>query len=80
MASTSTATVLAYPVAATTLASYGRESEALAEQGLFLREYLARVPPESLARLSLPAGVLLRQVGVASSTTISRASCAARPR
>ncbi len=56
--------VLAYPVAATTLASYGRESEALAEQGLFLREYLARVPPESLARLSLPAGVLLRQVGV----------------
>ncbi|MEO7327403.1 MAG: AAA family ATPase, partial [Minicystis sp.] len=56
--------VLASPVAATALASYGRESEALAEQGLFLREYLARVPPESLARLSLPAGVLLRQVGV----------------
>jgi ATP-dependent Clp protease ATP-binding subunit ClpC len=56
--------VLAYPVAATSLASYGAEGDALAEQALFLREYLARAPPETLSRLSLPAGVLLRQVGV----------------
>jgi ATP-dependent Clp protease ATP-binding subunit ClpC len=55
---------LVFPVVSPELASYDREEGAIAEQSLFLREYLARSPPEVIARLSLPEGSRLHSVGV----------------
>ena len=55
---------LVHPIVAPQFASYGDEDNALAEQSLFLRELLARAPPGDISRLSLPDGVVLRDVGV----------------
>lgn len=55
---------LVFPVVAPDLASYDREEAALAEQVAFLREHLARSPPEAIARLALPEGAALREVSV----------------
>ncbi len=52
------------PVVDPTLASFGSEASCLAEQRLFLTEYLARAAPEIVARFALPEGVTLREVDV----------------
>ena len=55
---------VAFPAAAPAFASLGGEADVLAEQELFLREYLARERPDTIARLSLPAATRLVEVGV----------------
>ena len=55
---------VAFPAAAPRFASLGGEADVLAEQDLFLREYLARERPETIARLSLPEATRLVEVGV----------------
>ena len=50
------------PLMSTDLASAGVEGDALVEQQLFLREYLARSSPEVVARYSFPAGTTLVEV------------------
>ncbi len=52
------------PVVDPTLASFGPEASCLAEQRLFLTEFLARAAPEIVARFALPEGVALREVDV----------------
>jgi ATP-dependent Clp protease ATP-binding subunit ClpC len=52
------------PVVDPTLASFGTEASCIAEQRLFLTEYLARATPEIVARFALPDGVALREVDV----------------
>ncbi|MCC6556151.1 MAG: ATP-dependent Clp protease ATP-binding subunit, partial [Polyangiaceae bacterium] len=55
---------LAFPAAEPRFASLGSEEDVIAEQELFLREHLARSRPDTIARLSLPAGTRLVEVGV----------------
>jgi ATP-dependent Clp protease ATP-binding subunit ClpC len=55
---------LVFPVVSPDLASYDREEAALIEQAAFLREYLARSPPEAIARLALPEDAALREIRV----------------
>ena len=52
------------PLMSTDLASAGAEGDALLEQQLFLREYLARSSPEVVARYSVPAETALVEVAV----------------
>ncbi|XYH98880.1 AAA family ATPase [Sorangium sp. So ce1128] len=56
---------LAFPLAAPTAASFGRDEDVLVEQQLFLREHAARAQPEAISRLSFPQGTELLSVDVA---------------
>ncbi len=55
---------LCAPVADLKLASHGRDGAALADQRLFLEEYLRDQRPEVLARFALPAGTRLEELEV----------------
>ncbi|WP_437814253.1 AAA family ATPase [Sorangium sp. So ce1078] len=55
---------VAFPVAATDVASFGRDEDVLVEQQLFLREHAARAQPEAISRLSFPEGTRLLSVDV----------------
>src|SRR5262249_38623725 len=52
------------PVVDGSLASFGPEASCIAEQRLFLAEYLARAEPETVARFALPDGVTMDEIEV----------------
>ena len=56
--------VVCWPLADASLASYGEQESALAEQRTFLEEHLAQQAPEVLSRFSFPAPTQLHEVEV----------------